>query len=113
MRSASLRLLLCATLSTLLIVPAASGHEEAPQSAVPTPESVLGQSVGTDFFLATYDESLEYFRRLDAASDRLQLLEVGETSFGAPWYVALISSAENLRKPFTATTSSPGGIRRS
>ncbi len=49
MRSAALRLLLCVTLSTLLIVPAASGHEEAPQSAVPTPESVLGQPVGADF----------------------------------------------------------------
>jgi len=97
MRSAALRLLLCATLSFLLIVPAASGHEEAPQSAIPTPESVLGQPVGADFFLATYDQSLEYFRRLDAATDRLQLIEVGETSFGLPWYVALISSAENLR----------------
>ena len=63
---------------------------------VPTPESVLGFRVGADFSLATYEQSLEYFRRLDAATDRLQLIEIGRTSEGRPWYIALISSAENL-----------------
>jgi hypothetical protein len=87
---------LCAALLLLMIAPAV-GPVAAAQGSVPTPESVLGQRVGADFFLATYDESLEYFRRLDAASDRLQLVEVGRTSFGLPWYIALISSAENLR----------------
>jgi hypothetical protein len=64
---------------------------------VPTPESVLGFRVGADFHLATYEQSLAYFQRLDAASDRLELREIGRTSFGRPWYVALISSASNLR----------------
>ena len=63
----------------------------------PTPESVLGQRVGADFFLATFEESIAYFQQLDAASDRLELREVGRTSFGRPVYIALISSAENLR----------------
>jgi len=66
------------------------------QQTVPSPESVLGFPVGADFKLATYDESLEYFRRLDAASDRLQLINIGSTSEGRGWYVALISSPENL-----------------
>ena len=64
---------------------------------VPTPESVLGFAVGADFELATYEQSLDYFQRLAAASDRVELREVGRTSFGRPWYLALISSAENLR----------------
>ena len=64
---------------------------------VPTPESVLGFDVGADFELATYEQSLEYFQRLDAASDRVELREVGRTSYGRPWHLALISSAENLR----------------
>ena len=64
---------------------------------VPTPESVLGFRVGADFKLATYEQSLEYFRRLDAASDRIELREVGTTSYGRPMVIALISSAENLR----------------
>jgi hypothetical protein len=58
---------------------------------------VLGYPVGTDFELANYEQSMAYFERLAAASDRLELQQVGETSFGRPWYVALISSAENLR----------------
>ncbi|NNF14024.1 MAG: hypothetical protein HKN72_12405 [Gemmatimonadetes bacterium] len=64
---------------------------------IPTPESVLGFPVGADFQLATYEQSLEYFQRLADASDRVELQEVGRTSFGRPWYLALISSAENIR----------------
>ena len=87
----------CALFFIIAAAPPARGGGEPPQSAVPTPEAVLGQPVGADFFLATYDESLGYFRALAAASDRVELVEVGETSFGVPWYVALISSAGNLR----------------
>lgn len=65
--------------------------------AIPTPESVLGHKPGDDFYLATYDESLDYFRKLDAATDRLQLVQVGQTTGGLDWYLAVISSAENLR----------------
>ena len=63
---------------------------------IPTPESVLGQRVGADFYLATFEESIGYFELLDAATDRLELREVGRSSFGRPVYIALISSAENL-----------------
>ena len=68
----------------------------AQRTTVPSPESVLGFPPGADFRLATYDESLGYFRQLDAASDRLTLVEVGRTSEGKEWYFALISSPENL-----------------
>jgi len=64
--------------------------------SIPSPESVLGHRVGDDFYLATYEESIAYFQRLDAATDRLRLEVVGETSFGRPVYLALISSAQNL-----------------
>ena len=63
---------------------------------VPSPESVLGHTVGEDFFLATYEESLDYFRALAAASDRVRLVLVGESSFGRPVYIALISDPSNL-----------------
>ncbi|MDE2871655.1 MAG: M14 family zinc carboxypeptidase [Gemmatimonadota bacterium] len=63
----------------------------------PTPESVLGHRVGADFHLATFEESIDYFHQLAAATDRLELREVGRTSFGRPVYIGLISSAENLR----------------
>lgn len=65
--------------------------------SIPTPESALGHKPGDDFYLATYDESLDYFKKLDAATDKLQLLNVGKTSEGRDWFIALISTAENLR----------------
>ncbi len=63
---------------------------------VPTPESVLGHKPGDDFFLATYDESLGYFQKLAASTDKLKLARVGKTTRGLDWYIAIISSAKNL-----------------
>ena len=81
----------------VLVVVATSGVFVAEtQAQVPSPESVLGYQAGADFHLASYDESLGYFRRLAEASNRVELLEVGGTSQGREWYIALISSAENL-----------------
>jgi hypothetical protein len=67
------------------------------QQAIPSPESSLGFRPGADFKLARYEESIDYFRKLDAASDYVQLIDVGRTSEGRPWTVALISTPENLR----------------
>ena len=78
--------------------PSPSRRPPHPSTAqIPTPESVLGHRVGADFHLATFEESIDYFERLDAATDRVELREVGRSSFGRPVYIALISSAENLR----------------
>src|SRR5437899_9014327 len=63
---------------------------------IPTPESVLGHKPGDDFFLASYDESLGYFQKLAAATDKLKLVKVGKTTQGRDWYIALISSSRNL-----------------
>jgi hypothetical protein len=64
--------------------------------SIPTPQSVLGFEVGADFHLASYEESIAYFQKLDEASDELRLVKVGETTQGRPFYMALVSSRENL-----------------
>jgi len=64
--------------------------------SVPTPESVLGHKPGDDFYLANYDESREYFRKLAASSNRIKLINVGKTTRGLDWDIAIISSPENL-----------------
>src|SRR3954464_8728793 len=66
--------------------------------AIPSPESVLGQSVGADFKLIDYDQSMRYFERLAAASNRVKLVDVGKTSNGHAWTLVLISSPDNLAK---------------
>ncbi len=91
---------LSATLPTLATAATALALAAAPaplHPQPPTPESVLGHRVGTDFHLVTFEESIDYFRQLASASDRIELREVGRTSFGRPVYIALISSAANLR----------------
>ena len=67
-----------------------------PAPSVPTPESVLGHRPGDDFYLANYDESREYFRKLAASSNRIKLITVGKTTRGLAWEIAIISSPENL-----------------
>ena len=76
------------------LMAAAPGAARA--QAIPTPESALGFPVGADFRLATYGESVDYFHRLDAGSDRLRMIEVGRTSEGRTWWMAVISSPGNL-----------------
>jgi hypothetical protein len=65
--------------------------------SIPSPESVLGFRPGADFKIATYEESLAYFHRLDEASNRITLIHTGSTSEGRDWFFALISSPDNLR----------------
>src|SRR6266481_2335325 len=65
---------------------------------VPTPESVLGHKPGDDFYLANYDESREYFRKLATSSNRIKLISVGKTTRGLDWEIALISSPANLAR---------------
>ncbi len=64
---------------------------------LPTPESVLGYRPGADYHLTRYTESLAYFQKLAAASDKIRLQNVGKTSEGQDWFLAIISSAENLK----------------
>ncbi len=63
---------------------------------VPTPESVLGYKPGADFHLASYEDSLAYFKKVAAASNRIKLVNVGKSSQGRDWWMAFISDPENL-----------------
>ena len=59
---------------------------------------MFGFAAGADYKLATYDQSIEYFKKLAAASRYIKLFEAGKTSQGRTMYFALISSPENLAK---------------
>ena len=68
------------------------------QRPIPTPASVLGFTPGADRHLVAWDSIVRYFRALDAASDRVQVRELGKTTNGAPFIVVFISSAQNLAR---------------
>lgn len=65
---------------------------------VPSPEEVYGFQVGADYKLAGYDMLLDYYNQLDAASDRVKKIKIGESTLGRPMILLLISSKENLKQ---------------
>ena len=64
---------------------------------VPAPADIFGFRPGDDYKLADYSQIQEYFHALAAASDRVVLEQIGESSLGKPMLLALISSEENIR----------------
>ena len=70
----------------------------AAQSNIPAPEEVLGFRPGDDRKLASWAKVIEYFEKLDAASDRVKFEELGKSTMGAPFVMATISSPENLAR---------------
>jgi len=67
-------------------------------NGVPTPESVFGFVPGADYKLATYDQSLDYFRKVAASSKLVKLVQAGTTTQGRPMLFALVSSSDNLAR---------------
>ena len=65
--------------------------------AIPTPAVVFGFEPGADYKLANYDQVVEYFQKVDAASDRVRLVEAGRSTQGRTFYFALVSSTGEPR----------------
>ncbi len=63
---------------------------------VPSPEDVYGFRVGADYKLADYSQIEDYLSKLDAASNRVKKIEIGETVLGRKMYLLFISTEENL-----------------
>ena len=82
-------------------MPGLGGHPSAERpaaAAVPSPHAVLGFEPGEDYTLADFRQLREYFRRLDAASDRVQVRVAGHSTEGNEMLVAIISSEANLAR---------------
>jgi len=78
-------------------VPSAPSAPSA-DSAIPAPEELLGFSLGTDGKLASWSELVGYYDALAAASDRVEVRRLGDTTLGNPFLLVLISSPENLAR---------------
>ncbi|MBP6213278.1 MAG: hypothetical protein KA447_09550 [Pyrinomonadaceae bacterium] len=70
----------------------------AAAAQVPAPKDTLGFTPGDDRKLASWASIVDYFTKLDAASDRVMFWEIGKTTMGAPFVYATISSPENLKQ---------------
>lgn len=65
--------------------------------AQPSPHSALGFRPTDDKTIADWRQITDYFARLDKASDRVYVREIGKTTNGKPLIVAFISSPGNIR----------------
>ncbi len=64
---------------------------------VPAPKDTLGFTPGNDRKLASWAQVVDYFKKLDQASDRMIFEEIGKTTMGAPFVYATVSSPGNLK----------------
>ena len=65
---------------------------------VPEPKDVLGFTPGDDRKLASWDQVVTYFRKLQISSDRMIFREVGKTTEGKPFIYVVFSVPKNLKK---------------
>ena len=64
---------------------------------VPSPRSVLGFYPTDDKTIADWRQIADYFAKLDKASNRVTVKEIGKTTNGKPLIVAFISSSDNIK----------------
>jgi Zinc carboxypeptidase len=66
-------------------------------NAIPSPKSVFGFDPGQDRTIIDWKQITDYFARLDKASDRVQVVNIGTSTLGRPMIAAFISAPENIR----------------
>ena len=66
------------------------------RAQVPSPTEFFGHVVGADYKLINYSNMVRYFRAVEAKSDRMKLVDIGQTSYGQRMLMAVITAPENL-----------------
>ena len=72
-----------------------------PAQKIQSPRDYFGFQMGADRKLINWEQIVDYFQRLDAASGRVKLTEIGRTTQNRPMIMAIIASEEaqaNLEK---------------
>ena len=75
----------------------AQGQRRTASASIPSPRAVLGFNPGDDRTIADWKQISDYFTRLDAASDRVQVQTIGRSTLGRTMFVTFISAPENIR----------------
>ena len=73
----------------------ALGALRSAAAQVPDPVAFFGHEVGADYKLINYTDMTGYFRAVEAASDRVRLVDIGPTSYGQRMVMAVITSKRN------------------
>ena len=82
----------------LLVVCADVTRTQSPLAAVTSPKEQFGFTIGDDYVLANYTQIEAYWKKLDAESDRMSLVDIGRTEEGRTQWMAG-SSRNATRSP--------------
>ena len=85
---------LCLAWALATVIGATSGSRAA---EVPTPSAHLGFRPGSDFRLAAWPSVVDYFHKVDSASDRVVVRELGKTTEGRPYLMAIVSNEATIK----------------
>ncbi len=85
-----------ATHLLLVLLVTAAGLQA--QGKITTPKQQFGFNIGDDYVLVNYTQYVDYLKKLDRESDRINVAEIGKSSEGRPIYLAIITSPENHKK---------------
>ena len=80
---------------TVAVTPAFAQSVATPK--VTSPKEFFGFNIGDDYKLANYDQFTEYWKKIDAESNRMVVEEIGKTAEGRPQLMAIITSPENFK----------------
>ena len=69
----------------------------AQNAKVPEPKDVIGFTPGDDRKLASWNQILEYFQKLEDTSPRVKFEAIGKTTMEVPFVYATISTPANLK----------------
>ena len=64
--------------------------------SIPSPEAFFGFPMGADHQLARWDEIVDYFTLVAERSDRVLVQEIGKTTLGEPYLLAVVSSPDTI-----------------
>lgn len=85
------------TVGTALLVLAVLASLPAPAAAAKlfSPQERFGFAIGDDYRLVNYKQLVDYWKALDAASDRLSVVDIGKTAEGRTMVMAVVTSPAN------------------
>src|SRR3954469_14589070 len=84
--------------SALFTLAAIAPAAQTKTQAVTSPKQFFGFTIGDDYQLATYDQFMAYWKKIDQESNRMQVIEIGKTEEGRPHLAAIITAPENFAK---------------
>jgi len=95
MRTIKLRHLVFVVLFAAIISAATVSAQTAPK--LTTPKEQFGFNVADDFQMVSYTQAEAYWKKLATESDRMKLVDIGQTAEGRHQWMVIISTPENLK----------------